>query len=140
MVICNKCLQYKHEHEYYNNKKICKECYRKQSKVNYYKDPAKRISVKKEYVRKKQEFVYDYLLEHPCVDCGECNPIVLEFDHVRGYKLFDISYAIQSSSLEKLIEEIRKCEVRCSNCHAKRTACDRNTYAYVRYTLEELNY
>ena len=36
-------------------------------------------------------FVQEYLSTHPCVDCGETNPIVLEFEHVRGKKKASIS-------------------------------------------------
>jgi len=70
----------------------------------------------------KRQYVTDYLLTHPCIDCGEPDIIVLEFDHVRGEKKKNISNLImQSYSLETLIEEIKKCEVRCANCHRRVT-------------------
>ena len=53
-----------------------------------------------------------------CVDCGEDNPIILEFDHVRGEKKSNVSdMGNQSYSIESVQKEIDKCEVRCANCH-----------------------
>ena len=67
--------------------------------------------------------VYKYLLEHPCVDCGETEPIVLEFDHVRGKKVKDVTRMVGDCHSWGLIElEIKKCDVRCANCHRLRTA------------------
>jgi hypothetical protein len=63
-----------------------------------------------------------YLLEHPCVDCGEADPIVLEFDHVRGVKAADVSNLVKGvASRARLETEIAKCDVRCANCHRRRT-------------------
>lgn len=70
-----------------------------------------------------RRLLWDYLLTHPCVDCGEPDPIVLEFDHVHGEKVMDVStMARRLMSKKRLLEEIAKCEVRCANCHRKRTA------------------
>jgi hypothetical protein len=64
-----------------------------------------------------------YLESHPCVDCGEGNPIVLEFDHIRGRKLNSICNLISRGCCWKTIYmEIQKCEVRCCNCHRIKTA------------------
>ena len=60
-----------------------------------------------------------------CSDCGESDPIVLEFDHVRGEKLFTIGNAGPQKgriwSRMALWTEIQKCDVVCANCHARRT-------------------
>jgi 5-methylcytosine-specific restriction endonuclease McrA len=66
--------------------------------------------------------IIDYLATHPCVDCGESDPVVLDFDHIAG-KSFNIAKASwMLVSVERLLAEINKCEVRCSNCHRRRTA------------------
>ena len=68
-------------------------------------------------------YVRAYLLEHSCVDCGETDPVVLEFDHVRGTKIAHVSRMVKGAvSLARLQAEIAKCDVRCANCHRRRTA------------------
>ena len=75
--------------------------------------------------------VLKFLKTHPCVDCGESDPIMLDFDHVRGEKSNNIAKMISScSALSTIFEEIRKCEVRCSNCHRKKTA---ELFGYFRF-------
>lgn len=70
----------------------------------------------------KRQYVTNYLNSHPCIDCGEKDIEVLEFDHVKGVKRKAISNLImQSYSIETLIIEIDKCEVRCANCHRRIT-------------------
>lgn len=64
----------------------------------------------------------EYLLEHPCVDCGEADVIVLQFDH-QGDKVANICDLVRdSASWERVLREIGKCEVVCANDHARRTA------------------
>jgi hypothetical protein len=66
--------------------------------------------------------VLEYLRDHPCVDCGEADPVVLEFDHQRD-KVRGIAELLHAHVRWKVIaEEIAKCEVRCANCHRRRTA------------------
>jgi hypothetical protein len=68
--------------------------------------------------------VLQHLLTHPCIDCGESNPIVLEFHHVRGKKRDAVAYLVRSHEWRTVAAEIAKCEVLCANCHRIRTACD----------------
>lgn len=65
--------------------------------------------------------VLKYLTVHPCVDCGETDPRVLDFDH-DGEKNFTIGDALTRSCInpDNLTREIALCTVRCSNCHRKR--------------------
>ena len=69
------------------------------------------------------DFIVSYFADHPCIDCGETDILVLDFDHVRGKKIASISAWLSGKhSLDKIKHEIGKCEVRCSNCHRRRTA------------------
>jgi hypothetical protein len=72
------------------------------------------------WTQQKQDYIDNYLNTHSCVDCNEDDPIVLEFDHVRGKKINNIGRAMRSMGMERLIEEIEKCDIRCANCHTRR--------------------
>ena len=67
------------------------------------------------------EFLMSYLEEHPCVDCGETDLLVLEFDHLH-HKSFGIADGLRFRRWHAVLEEIAKCEVVCANCHRRRTA------------------
>ena len=66
-------------------------------------------------------FLVEYFGLHPCVDCGESDPVVLEFDHL-GDKSFNIAKGLRDRSWEALVDEMAKCDVVCANCHRRRTA------------------
>jgi len=59
-----------------------------------------------------------------CVDCGNEDPLVLEFDHVHAERDLCVRNAA-ASSRTRMLTEIAKCEVRCANCHKKRHAEER---------------
>ena len=77
-----------------------------------------------------REFVFRYKKIKGCIDCGINNPIVLDFDHInRSDKVVRISQMVKSSPpISAVKDEIRKCEVRCSNCHRIKTARELNWY------------
>lgn len=71
--------------------------------------------------RDNRRRIFDYLLTHPCVDCGETNFIDLQFDHVRGTKRGNISTMLSNACWDNIELEILKCDVRCAKCHNRRT-------------------
>jgi len=111
----------------------CKVCMAKFLKTHYgnnpdyYKDKAKKSN--KEYRDRNSQYMIDYLKQHPCIDCGEPDPIVLDFDH-RSDKLYNVS-EMKAYPLQRVISEIGKCDVRCANCHRRKTAKERDFYKNV---------
>ena len=136
--ICNRCQQTKSVEEFYrkgqkNYQSDCIVCTKQIHKQHYLdnKESYKyRANVRNKIVRQENQYqVLEYLKEHHCVDCGTCNPIVLHFDHVEDKK-YNISDMLRKPySWETIKEEIEKCEVRCANCHAIKTAADFNWYS-----------
>jgi hypothetical protein len=67
--------------------------------------------------------IFEYLAEQPCIDCGETDALVLEFDHRdRSTKRAEVARLASSKPWKVVFEEILKCDVRCGNCHRRRTA------------------
>ena len=67
-----------------------------------------------------------YFGEHPCIDCGESDPTTLDFDHRDGVeKLATVNALVRALNWAGLLAEIAKCDVRCANCHRRRTAAQR---------------
>ena len=102
----------------------CKACHSKEHSEYYVRNKEKVMEYKWDrQVRKREEarqYVTNDLSSHPCVDCGESDPLVLTFDHVRGKKRMSIAELVNRGYLvEVMQEEIRKCEVRCANCHLR---------------------
>ncbi len=99
----------------------CRDCVRLHDRKRYAEDPKRRetlLNSKMKSVSDRREYVYSYLKFHPCVDCGNSDIRVLEFDHVRGIKVDNVSVmVVKSAPIEKIQEEIDKCDVRCANCH-----------------------
>jgi hypothetical protein len=66
-------------------------------------------------------YLVSFFSERPCVECGETDPLVLEFDH-RGEKSFGIAKGLRDHNWRVVLDEIAKCDVVCANCHRRRTA------------------
>ncbi|SFF11526.1 hypothetical protein SAMN05216574_1096 [Blastococcus tunisiensis] len=75
------------------------------------------------YVEQNRANLWQYLEDHPCVDCGETDIVVLQFDHRdRESKEVNVSQMIYSYSWRSILREIDKCDVVCVNDHMRRTA------------------
>jgi protein-arginine kinase activator protein McsA len=119
--------------------KKCNSCHKKYKQDYYRKNRDATITRSKannKIVKHRNiEFVFQYLLLHPCVDCGEKDPIKLEFDHRdSSEKEAGVAVLLQGNTpLDKIQREIAKCDVRCSNCHKVKTAMERNWWMYRMY-------
>jgi hypothetical protein len=74
----------------------------------------------------RTRYLIRYFESHPCLDCGESDPVVLEFDHLRD-KSFAIGRQLSRTNWQRILEEMKKCEVVCANCHRRRTARRKGT-------------
>jgi hypothetical protein len=107
---------------------FCRDCQHAWNREHYQHNRAAYLANAKrhnlEYRTANLRRVVEYLLQHPCVDCGETDVLVLHFDHRDpAAKLIAIGSLISRfSSWPQIAAEIEKCDVRCANCHQRRTA------------------
>ncbi len=130
MRVCCACGHPKDEDEFHWRNKAkglrqahCKVCQKKRGAAHYEANKASyrsRASAWKAQIR--QRFI-DWVSTKACVDCGEDDPVVLHCDHVRGKKSMNIATLVRDGrSWDSIAKELKKCEVRCANCHMRRTA------------------
>jgi hypothetical protein len=114
----------------------CRKCSNENSRQYYRENGEQHIKYVAER-RKRVEAenrlnIIAYLLKHPCVDCGEADIMVLDFDHVRGKKRLAVSLMVYSDCRwNTIFTEIKKCDVRCANCHRRRTAKQFKSYRFI---------
>jgi len=131
---CTKCKTEKNLHLFPAREKSkdgraswCRACYKTNWEKRYYENHAhyrnshntSRNKIREQNARK----VFDYLSKNPCINCGESDPIVLEFDHRnKDDKIENISNMIINSTWQRIKNEIEKCDVLCANCHRRKSA------------------
>lgn len=91
-----------------------------------YKNIADLYAAQKRHRTKVRESLLEFLSQQSCKDCGEKDPIVLEFDHrVPNNKFKQVSRMLSGHySWETILKEINKCDIRCANCHRRKTHKD----------------
>ena len=113
---------------------LCITGLRERSKRAYYKKPytpeqkIKKAIQRRASQKRQREQIRDLIAkvkDVPCTDCKNIFPdYVMDLDHLpeRGPKLFTVSQAVHKLfNMQKLLDEVAKCEVVCSNCHRIRT-------------------
>lgn len=101
----------------------CRPCHAAYHREHYLANKQRYVSQaharKQALYLERTRYLIEYFGSHPCVDCGESDPVVLEFDHLADKK-FDIGAALPYRNWQSILDEIEKCEVVCRNCHRRR--------------------
>jgi hypothetical protein len=105
----------------------CRKCQAAYRRAHYVRTKARYIANERVRVRGHRErnrvLLVAHLSSHPCVDCGESDVVLLEFDHRDpAEKRRDVSKLAARNPWPTVLKEIEKCDVRCANCHRRRTA------------------
>jgi hypothetical protein len=92
---------------------FCRPCRSAYGKEHYAANRQRYIDqariVRQRLALERTRYLLDYFVVHPCVDCGERDPVVLEFDHLRD-KRFAISSQLHGRNWQTILDEIEKCE------------------------------
>lgn len=118
----------------------CKECHRQYTKRHYKRNRKKYLQRVKdnrtEITRKNAESLkqkmLNFLRGKQCVDCGEDDIVVLEFDHRDGTEKEATVAQLSKKSWRRTLDEIQKCDIRCANCHRRKTAKQLGWYRYMK--------
>lgn len=137
-MICRICKINKPQEDFVKNKREkggyetrCRVCKRSYDNAYYKDNIARRNNIADGNQNRREtnkQYVINYLKNHSCVDCGERDIIVLEFDHVNPTNKRTTVGNLLSGSLKSLILEIEKCDIRCANCHRRRHQIDMDSY------------
>jgi hypothetical protein len=118
----------------------CRDCFKASWEKRYYENHQhyrdshnrSRNQIREQNAR----MVFEHLSKHPCIKCGESDPVVLEFDHRdESEKTESVSNLIRNSSWMRIELEIKKCDVLCANCHRRKSAAQ---FGYKRYVFVNL--
>jgi len=72
--------------------------------------------------RAKTRQLVNQIKNSPCIDCGLLyEPVCMDFDHLDTTTRYCMEFSQLRGSTNKILEEIKKCELVCSNCHRVRT-------------------
>lgn len=78
--------------------------------------PNKKITTQK-FQQSRRDRVNEIKIARGCCVCGyKEHAAALDFNHVRGEKLFNVSQDTKVA-WDKMLAEIDKCDVLCANCH-----------------------
>jgi hypothetical protein len=105
----------------YSNREKRLEYMRKWNKRNYSINKESEIRRIKKRQRELVKWLQEYKRNFSCEYCGETEPICLDFHHiVKSSKDAHVGDVSQKGwGKARILNEIEKCIVLCSNCHRK---------------------
>lgn len=137
---CTRCSQFKPFSEFLNKlhkngtrKYIlwCRPCSNVYSEEYHRENPEaysrakKKCSTRRRDIRKS---IINGYRDKPCSDCGLTFPVCcMEFDHLRDKIKTVSSMMLSEAPIDRILTEIKKCEVVCTNCHRTRSRSRRQT-------------
>ena len=142
--VCTICKKKKPLSEFNKNKSrkdglnnLCKICSQQRSKLYYQENRKSHLKViknnKAKRVKGNIELLLEYLKQHSCIDCGNDDIRVLEFDHLSD-KFKNVCKLVQDGYSWKTVQkEIAKCEVVCCNCHRIRSLERLGSYRHIEF-------
>jgi hypothetical protein len=141
------CGEYCLKHKQINPElKRCSSCYRQKPNDMFVKDNitykkcvvcvAKALRHSKKRYAEKQKLIIELKLKlgGKCVDCGNDDLEILEFDHIDPNEKINCVRRIYNK--QGVIDEANKCELRCVNCHFKKTFSQKQDYIENDYKAE----
>lgn len=127
MKVCNVCNISKDENEFFfrNRKKNIRHNHCKSCKKDIDREYYKKSSIRREKIRRaakeksawSRAFIKRVKKRSHCTKCGDNRWYVLDFHHIKGKGINISMIAGNSVSIKKVKNEMRKCEILCSNCH-----------------------
>src|SRR5713101_9935116 len=86
----------------------CKSCFAEYKRHWYLRNRERHLARVKSAtavtLSENQRRIWEYLALHPCVDCGETDPVVLQFDHLRD-KRMDVADMSRSFAWPAILAE-----------------------------------
>jgi len=123
---CSKCQEVKEFSEFYKSKRTkdglhgyCKVCDKKRRGEWYAKN--KNLVLERQRLQRieQREWFNDLKSKLKCEICEEQHPAIIDFHH-RDPKEKKFSLGNHRSYTKKgILEEMRKCDILCANCHRK---------------------
>lgn len=105
----------------YKDEDVRRERSREYSKASYQRHKAEVIAKRKQRQIEIHNSFKRYKSTLCCMKCGISHPAVLQFHHRnKAGKSFAIANVVaRATSMQQIINELKKCDVLCVNCHAK---------------------
>src|SRR4051794_29676027 len=105
---CSKCREWKDREDNFYKARGYKDGYQSYCQQCRKEFPSRTAQLRLEQQNanrnRNRQFIWDYYAAHPCVDCGEPDPIVLELDHCRDIKFKNVSQLVHNTHSIAFIE------------------------------------